>query len=137
MGDVRAGFDRAVKILQDASACDDLPAAVLRIDSDHGETHTWHGGDATDSEVIFLIASITKPIVCTAASLLLERGLPDLDDRAAFYLPEFGQRDTFDIRVRHLFTHTSGLHDFLQAELFEPLGWNRPRWAGTTIWPNA
>jgi|GEM_PF-3372996 hypothetical protein len=39
MGDLRAGFDRAVKILQDACARDDLPAAVLRVDSGHGETH--------------------------------------------------------------------------------------------------
>ena len=68
---------------------------------------------AVQPDTIFLIASLTKPIVVAVASLLIERGLLLLDDRASSLIPEFSGEDRQDVRVRHLMTHTSGLPDML------------------------
>src|SRR5215470_412651 len=66
------------------------------------------------------LASLTKPIVSTAAMILIERGQLALDDPVARWLPAFrpalpnGERPP--ITVRQLLTHTSGLnYGFLQA----------------------
>ena len=64
-------------------------------------------------DAIFLIASITKPIVAMSAMILVENGEVRLDDRVSRYLPEFGTGGKNGIRVRHLLTHTSGLPDML------------------------
>ncbi len=64
-------------------------------------------------DAIFLIASITKPIVGLGALLLIERGLLTLGDRVIEYLPEFGRNGKSGITIRHLLTHTSGLPDML------------------------
>ena len=62
---------------------------------------------------IFLIASITKPIVCMGAMLLLERGQLTLNDRVTDFFPEFGAKGKYATTIRHLLTHTSGLPDML------------------------
>jgi CubicO group peptidase (beta-lactamase class C family) len=64
-------------------------------------------------DAIFLIASITKPIVVAGALLLVERGLLALDDRVEEYVPEFGREGKHAVTIRHLMTHTSGLPDML------------------------
>jgi CubicO group peptidase (beta-lactamase class C family) len=64
-------------------------------------------------DAIFLIASITKPIVATGALLLVERGLIALDDRVEQYIPPFGREGKHAVTIRHLLTHTSGLPDML------------------------
>ncbi len=64
-------------------------------------------------DAIFLIASITKPIVATGALLLAERGLLTLDDRVEEYVPGFGREGKHAVTIRHLLTHTSGLPDML------------------------
>src|SRR6185369_5231936 len=64
-------------------------------------------------DAIFLIASITKPVVGMGALILAERGLLALDDRAEQYVPEFGKIGKHAITIRHLMTHTSGLPDML------------------------
>jgi CubicO group peptidase (beta-lactamase class C family) len=76
---------------------------------------------------IFAIMSMTKPITCVAAMMLVEEGKLVLDDPVEKYLPEFknlrvlgnAKDDTDDALatvpsqrtalVRHLFAHTSGL----------------------------
>ena len=64
-------------------------------------------------DAIFLIASITKPVVATAVLMLVERGLLALGDRVADVIPEFVGSGRYGITVRHLLTHTSGLPDML------------------------
>ena len=64
-------------------------------------------------DAIFLIASITKPIVAMGAMLLVERGLLTLNDRVSDFLPEFGRKGKHATTIRHLLTHTSGLPDML------------------------
>lgn len=70
-------------------------------------------------DAIFLIASITKPIVAMGAMLLIERGQLTLNDRVTDYIPEFGKKGKYGTTIRNLLTHTSGLPDMLpnNAEL--------------------
>lgn len=64
-------------------------------------------------DTIFLIASLTKPIVCASAMLLVQDGLLCLDDTVAFFVPQFAANGKEAITLRHLLTHTSGLPDQL------------------------
>lgn len=64
-------------------------------------------------EAIFLVASLTKPVVGMAALLLVERGDIALNDRIVDLLPEFSSAPRRPMTVRHLLTHTSGLPDML------------------------
>ncbi len=64
-------------------------------------------------DAIFLIASITKPLVAMGAMLLVERGELLLNDRVSDYIPEFAGQHKIGITVRNLLTHTSGLPDML------------------------
>lgn len=64
-------------------------------------------------DTLFLVASITKPVVVAGAMVLVERGRLGLDDRVAEYVPEFARHGKESVTVRHLMTHTSGLPDML------------------------
>ena len=77
-------------------------------------------------DTIFAIASMTKPITCVAAMMLIEEGKLSLDDPVEKYVPEFkslhvlgnAKEDTDaaiatipakqKMLVRHLFAHTAG-----------------------------
>jgi CubicO group peptidase (beta-lactamase class C family) len=75
-------------------------------------------------DTVFRIYSMTKPITSVAAMMLYERGLLELTDPVARYLPEFAQPRVYrggsdlkqvttpaaqTMRVWHLLTHTAGL----------------------------
>ncbi|GIW80153.1 MAG: hypothetical protein KatS3mg105_1960 [Gemmatales bacterium] len=62
-------------------------------------------------DAMFYMASVTKPVVFTAAMLLVERGQLNLSDRVTRYIPEFAVNGKEETLVLHLFTHTSGLPD--------------------------
>ena len=64
-------------------------------------------------DTLFLIASLTKPMVAMAVMLLVQRGLLSLNRRVATILPGFKEASKRNITVRHLLTHTSGLPDML------------------------
>jgi CubicO group peptidase (beta-lactamase class C family) len=92
---------------------------------------------AVDSNTVFRIASMTKPITSAAIMMLMERGLFLLDDPIEKYLPEFknmrvltGKHDDqgdpktrkskTSVTIRHLLTHTSGIgYSFTHPELGE------------------
>ncbi len=65
----------------------------------------------------FLVASITKPVVCAGAMLLVQQGRISLDEPVASHIPPFGARGKEGISLRHLMTHTSGLPDQLQQNV--------------------
>ena len=74
-------------------------------------------GQPMTRDTLFAIASMTKPIVATGLMMLVDRGQVRLDEPVATYLPEFRDVKLLDGRtpkspptVRHLLTHTSGLH---------------------------
>ena len=71
-------------------------------------------------DAIFRLASVTKPVVATAALALVEAGVIDLDDPLAKFIPEFRPKlaDGSEpvITIRQLMTHTAGLsYGFGQA----------------------
>lgn len=68
---------------------------------------------AVGRDTIFLIASLTKPVVCAAALLLLAEGAFTLDQPVTSVIPEFTGGGKDDVCFVHLFTHTSGLCDQL------------------------
>ena len=68
-------------------------------------------------DAIFLIASITKPVVAMAALKLIENGHLTLADRVVDFIPGFGREGKYGIEIRHLLTHTSGLPDMLSDNL--------------------
>lgn len=66
------------------------------------------------SDSIFWIASMTKPITAACVMQLVDSGKLTLDDPVSQHLPEMGQLKTDDgqpamITIRHLLTHTSGM----------------------------
>jgi CubicO group peptidase (beta-lactamase class C family) len=66
------------------------------------------------TNTIFWIASMTKPITATAVLMLLEEGKLSVNDPVAKYLPELGNLKTAEgepakLTLRHLLTHTSGM----------------------------
>jgi CubicO group peptidase (beta-lactamase class C family) len=65
---------------------------------------------------IFLLASITKPVVYMGALMLVERGLLNLSDPVTRYIPDFAAHHKEATLVQHLFTHTSGLSDMLPRD---------------------
>lgn len=74
-------------------------------------------GPPIREDAIFLIASITKPIVAMGILKLLEQGKLSLGDRVTEFIPEFGCEKKYGVTVRHLLTHTSGLPDMLANNL--------------------
>jgi CubicO group peptidase (beta-lactamase class C family) len=63
------------------------------------------------SDLIFPVASITKPVVGTLLMLLQEDGLVDLNDPVSTYLPEFTGGGKEKICPWHFLTHSSGIKD--------------------------
>lgn len=98
-----------------------LPAAGLLVARDGKTTGTHLFGRqqlAEDSppirdDAIFLVASITKPIVAMGILTLAEQGRLSLGDRVTEFIPEFGKEGKYGVTLRHLLTHSSGLPDML------------------------
>src|SRR5262245_42669744 len=96
------GFDgarlqRAYDLLSQWTKSGEVPAGAILVGR-HGKMTapllSGRMGPEPDAEPIrddalFLMASITKPIVYLGAMLLVERGLLNLTDKVTRYLPEF------------------------------------------------
>ncbi|WP_434108500.1 serine hydrolase domain-containing protein [Paraburkholderia caffeinilytica] len=72
-------------------------------------------------DTLFRLASISKPIMATAAMVLVSQQRLGLDDAVERYLPEFTPRGpdgaAVHLTVRHLLTHTAGLgYRFLETD---------------------
>ncbi len=114
-------WDRALHLIQSWCDARQLPAAGICLIRGGKTTGVHLFGSQTladDSapirhDAIFLVASITKPIVATGALLLAERGLLALDDRVEDYIPAFRREGKHAVTIRNLLTHTSGLPDML------------------------
>ena len=95
-------------------------AGIICGRSDRATRPRYFGHQSLDETVgpirddaIFLVASITKPIVAMGVLLLVERGQLSLDDRVCEIVSSFRGRGKYGVTVRHLLTHTSGLPDML------------------------
>src|SRR3954469_9323362 len=108
-------LQRAVAVAEEAVVNGPYPSAVIAVANAETTilTHTVSPPDrppaAMDS--IFLLASITKPIVATAIMRLVEEGRLLLSDPIVRYIPEFELFEKGRVTVWHLLTHTSGLDE--------------------------
>lgn len=105
-----------------------LVGAVIKVAIDGGLVYNRAAGFADreknqtmQENALFRLASVTKPIVSTAAMILVSQGRLGLDDRVDRWLPEFRPRLESDefatLTIRHLMTHTAGLtYRFFQEE---------------------
>lgn len=96
----------------------------------HGKVIHWKPVGMADrdekkpmqTDAIFRIASMTKPITSVAVMMLYDQGKLHLDDLVSKYIPEFKNPKVLvtvdplktepakrEITIRHLLTHTSGL----------------------------
>lgn len=73
------------------------------------------GGRRTDedpwhADTVAMCFSTTKGVASTALHILADRGLVDYDEPVATYWPEFAANGKESVTVRHVLTHSAGLH---------------------------
>jgi CubicO group peptidase (beta-lactamase class C family) len=79
----------------------------------YGRLDTAIASAPVDPNTIYDIASLTKVVATTTAAMILEeQGLLDLDRTVASYLPGFDAPDKAGITMRMLMTHRGGLEAF-------------------------
>lgn len=74
---------------------------------------TQRDGQPLDGNSLFLVASLTKPVVALTVLDLVQEGILSLNERICDLLPEWNTNEKRRITVRHLLSHTSGLPDQL------------------------
>ena len=97
---------------------DDVPGCAVAVyhngqiahSAAFGMANLDHGIPLSDSSR-FYMASVSKQVTAAAAGLLVVRGQLDYDAAVSDYLEEWPDWAA-DVRVKHLFNHTSGLPDF-------------------------
>lgn len=97
-----------------------IPALSLHVQRRGFTTGPHHFGSSRLNEqvpvndrTLFLVASLTKPIVAMATLILVERGLLALNQPVHEFFPEMKEAGRRAMTVRHLLSHTSGLPDML------------------------
>jgi CubicO group peptidase (beta-lactamase class C family) len=117
--------DLVIRRLEDTIGTGVMSAASVRIDQ-RGETLLeWTGGKRdfgpsappADTDSVYYIASVSKPMSTTGFANLIERGLVDADDPVAEYVPEFDGNGKAGVTLRHCLTHTSGLSDMVPGNI--------------------
>jgi CubicO group peptidase (beta-lactamase class C family) len=86
-----------------------------------GHADIEHGA-LMESDTVFWIASMTKPVIAVAIMMLQEDGKLAIGDAVERFIPEFKEMETPDgVRRRltlwHLLTHTSGLAEATSDEM--------------------
>ena len=112
-------FSEAYAVLEEAIADSVFPGAQIAIVQNgqllasRGVGHQTYAADAPaiDTETIYDLASVTKVAATTTVAMQLwEQGKLPLDIPVKHYLPKFHGGAKERITMRHLFTHSSGVH---------------------------
>lgn len=97
-----------------------FPALSLQVQRRGKTTGVHHFGTASlarpvpvTNQHLFLVASLTKPMVAMATLSLMEKGELILNDRVSRFLPQMTDPAKKLMTIRHLLSHTSGLPDML------------------------
>ena len=114
-------LDRLFKFLESTHKSNHLMGAALQVARGDvaiepfcvGRRRLADEDAVVQADTIFLVASITKPIVVAAIVGLIERGELSLDDHVANLIPEFEAEGKAGVKIRDLMTHTSGLPDHI------------------------
>jgi CubicO group peptidase (beta-lactamase class C family) len=117
------------EILQDALSRKDFPGAVILIGRKgktvfrkaYGHSQLIPQQKPMHEEMIFDLASITKPVAtATSLMILVEQGKISLEEKVKDFVPEFSPYVNptgipgEDARIWHLLTHTSGLPPYVE-----------------------
>lgn len=112
---MRADLSSTLDSIMRAAIADRVaPGAVLAVGrhgrivhmEGYGRLDTAAASPAVDQNSIFDMASLTKVVATTTAAMMLEeQGLLDLDRAVASYLPEFNAPDKAAITVRMIVAH--------------------------------
>ncbi len=76
----------------------------VRDETDGADELPW------ERDTVAMCFSTTKGVASTAIHVLADRGLLSYDDRVADHWPEFAQAGKEDVTIRHVLTHSAGLH---------------------------
>jgi CubicO group peptidase (beta-lactamase class C family) len=148
-GEVAAGFEPVHEAFAaNFAQRDDIGAAVCVYRDGRPVVDLWGGTADPDTgrpwtrDTLQLVYSATKGATATAAHLLVQRGVLDLDAPVATYWPEFAVNGKAEIPVRWLLSHQAGLVALDQpVPLAEALAWQpmvaalaaqRPQWTPGT-----
>ena len=87
------------------------PDRIIHLDA---SGHAVLPNEDMQTDAIFWIASMSKPVLAALLLMLQDEGLLNVDDPVEKYLPEFKGLKTKDgkaapVTIRHLLTHTSGM----------------------------
>jgi CubicO group peptidase (beta-lactamase class C family)/glyoxylase-like metal-dependent hydrolase (beta-lactamase superfamily II) len=131
-GKARQGTPPAVAVISDQLrkhiAAREIAGAVTLIATPDRIVHldatgnaSLHPDEAMQTDAIFWIASMSKPILAVLLLMLQDDGLLSVDDPVEKYLPEFKRLKTADgkparVTIRHLLTHTSGMGEITPAQ---------------------
>ena len=111
-----AALDQAFAAAARRAQSGQLPFVILGVANAQGtvrlEATTAPGGDRPiGTDAICLLASISKPIVTTAALSLVQDGILGLTAPLADWIPELRADDRRVLTPWHVLTHTTGLED--------------------------
>lgn len=114
-------LQRAFDVVAEQVSSGTVPSAVLAVADADGliRMEAFSGSDEAAADSIYLLASISKPIVATAVLQLVERGRLVLSVPVQRYLPTFAPSPSAPdtpgaevITAQQLLAHTSGMADF-------------------------
>jgi|HubBroStandDraft_5_1064220.scaffolds.fasta_scaffold00401_2 CubicO group peptidase (beta-lactamase class C family) len=115
-------LDDAIALLEDATTAGwfaaEASVSAASLEVTHGSFVLARGfGKAKGANTVFLLSSLSKPMVAAGIMILCDGGVLSLNDRVQRYLPEFTGDGRDDVVIRHLLTHTGGLPELLPEEL--------------------
>lgn len=84
-----------------------------------------------EPENVFRIGSITKQFTAAGIMLLMEEGQLSLEDKLSKFMPDFPRAD--EVTIRHLLTHTSGIHSYTGKRDWQQGGMRRDMSSGQMI----
>lgn len=111
-------FDNIFRYVQNLVTAGKLPSAVFGVADRNGMIDLQAFNAKQDD--IYLLFSVTKPMIGIAMAQLWERGLINLNEPVKTYIPDFGATRTDIVTIWHLLTHTSGISQTFFETLYRP-----------------
>ena len=119
-------FEKVQKLMDDSLKFNSVPCSDIFVTYKGKEVFRYYNGTSDDDrkvplkgDELYFLYSATKVITCTAMMQLWEKGLFDLEDEVAKYIPEYADlwvktlngavKSKTPLRIKHLFTMTSGI----------------------------
>jgi CubicO group peptidase (beta-lactamase class C family) len=113
-GWVRPGFEDVARVFRRQLRRSTGGAAVAVYHRGELVVDLWGGsraeGQPWQRDTLAMSFSTTKGVISTALHLLADRGQIEYDAPVAAYWPQFAQHGKERITVRHVLTHSAGLH---------------------------